>query len=41
MVYPVTNTGAQTTISAVKKRIHSLGIPQSIEHDPGTATINT
>ena len=41
MVYPVTNTGAQATISAVEKWIHSLGIPQSIVHDRGTAFINT
>ena len=37
MVYPVTNTGAQSTISADAKWIHSLGIPQSIVHDRGTA----
>ena len=41
MVYPVTNTGAQATISAVEKRIPSFGIPQSIAHDRGTAFINT
>ena len=41
MVYPVTNTGAQTTISAVEKWIHSFGIPQSIVHDRGTDFINT
>ena len=41
MVYPVTNTGAQATISAVEKRIHSSGIPQSIVHDRGTAFIKT
>ena len=41
MVYPVTNTGAQATISAVEKWIHSFGIPQSIVHDRGTAFINT
>ena len=41
MVCPVTNTGAQATISAVKKRIHSFGFPQSIVHDRGTAFINT
>ena len=40
MVYPVTNTGAQATISAVEKWIHSFGIPQSIVHDRGTAFIN-
>ena len=41
MVYPVTNTGAQATISAVEKWIHSFGIPQSIVYDRGTAFINT
>ena len=41
MVYPVTNTGAQATISAVEKWIHSFGIPQTIVHDRGTAFINT
>ena len=41
MVYPVTNTGAQATISAVEKWIHSFGIPQSIVHDRGTVFINT
>ena len=41
MVYPVTNTGAQATISAVEKWIHSFGIPQSIVHDRGTAFINS
>jgi len=41
MVYPVTNTGAQATISAVEKWIHSFGIPYSIVHDRGTAFINT
>ena len=41
MVYPATNTGAQVTISAVEKWIHSFGIPQSIVHDRGTAFINT
>ena len=41
MVYPVTNTGAQATISAFEKLIHSFGIPQSIVHDRGTAFINT
>ena len=40
-VYPVTNTGAQLTISAVEKWIHSFGIPQSIVHDRGTVFINT
>ena len=41
MVYPVTNTGAQATISAVERWIHSFGIPQSVVHDRGTAFINT
>ena len=41
MVYPVTNIGAQATISAAEKWIHSFGIPQSIVHDRGTAFINT
>ena len=41
MLYPVTNTGAQASISAVEKWIHSFGIPQSIVHDRGTAFINT
>ena len=41
MVYPVTNTGAQATISAVEKWILSFGIPQSIGHNRGTAFINT
>ena len=41
MVYPVTNTGAQATISVVEKWIHSFGIPQSIVHDRGTVFINT
>ena len=40
-VYPVTNTGAQATISAVEKRIHSCGIPQFIVNHRGTAFINT
>ena len=41
MVYPVTDTGAQATISAVENRIHSFGFPQSIVLDRGTAFINT
>ena len=41
MVYTVTNTGAQATISAVKKWIHSFGFPQSIVHNRGTALIKT
>ena len=40
MVYPVTITGVQVTISAVEIWIHSIGIPQSIVHDRGTAFIN-
>ena len=41
MVYPVTNTGAQTTIAAVEKWIFHFGIPQSKLHDRGTAFLNT
>ena len=41
MVYPVTNIGSQATIFAVEKRIHSLGITQSIVYDRGTAMIST
>ena len=41
MAYPVTNTGAQATNSAVEKWTHSFGIPQSIVHDRGTAFIKT
>ena len=41
MEYPVTNTGAEATISAVEKWIHSFGIPQSIVHGGGRAFINT
>ena len=41
MVYPVTNTGAQATISAVEKWLYSFGIPQSIVRDRGTSFINT
>ena len=41
MLYPVTNTGAQATIPAIEKWIHSFGIPQSIVHDRGTVFINT
>ena len=41
MIYPVTNTGAQATISAVEKWLHSSGLPQSIVHYRGTAFINT
>ena len=41
MVDPFTNTGAQATICAVEKWIHSFGTPQSIMHNRGTAFINT
>ena len=41
MVHPVTNTSAQATSSAVEKRIHLFGIPQSIVHGRDTAFINT
>ena len=41
MVYPVTNTGAQATISAVEKWIYSFRIPQSNVHDRGTLFIKT
>ena len=41
MVYPVRNTTALATIAAVEKWILSLGFPQSIIHDRGTAFINT
>ena len=41
MVYPVRNTTAQATITAVEKWILPFGIPQSIIHDRGTAFINT
>ena len=41
LVYPVTNTGAPATISAVEKWIHSFGNLQSLVHDRGTAFINT
>ena len=41
MVYPVTNSGAQATISAAEKWLHLFGIPQLIVHDRGTAFINT
>ena len=36
---PLTNTGAQTNISAVEKWICSFGIPQSFVHNRGTAFI--
>ena len=38
MVKPVTRSGAQATISAVEKRVHSFGIPQTLVHDRGTAS---
>ena len=41
MVYPVTNTSAHATITALEKWIHTFGIPQSVIHDRGTAFINT
>ena len=41
MVYPVRNTTALASITAVEKWILSIGIPQSISHDRGTAFINT
>ena len=41
VVYPVTTTGAQATISAIEKWIHLFGIPPFIVHDRGTAFINT
>ena len=41
MVYPVRKTAALATITAVEKWIFSLGIPQSIIHDRGTAFIHT
>ena len=41
MVYPVRNTTALGTITAVEKWIPSFGIPQSIIHDQGTAFVNT
>ena len=41
MVYPVTNTAAQATISAVEKWIPSFGILHYIVRDRGTVFINT
>ena len=41
MVYPVRNTTALATITAVERWILSFGIPKSIIHDRGTAFINT
>ena len=40
MVYPVRNTTALATITAVEKWI-LFGIPQSVIHNRGTAFINT
>ena len=40
MVYPVRNTTALVTITAVENWILSFGIPQSIIHDRGTDFIN-
>ena len=41
MLFPVANTGAQTTFSAVEKLIHSFGIPQFVVHGRGAAFIKT
>ena len=41
MVYPVRETTAPATNTAVEKWILSFGIPQSIIHDRGIAFINT
>ena len=41
MVYPVRNTTALATITAVENWSISFGTPQSIIHDRGTAFINT
>ena len=41
LVYPVRNTTALATITAVENWVLSFGIPQSIIHDRGTAFINT
>ena len=41
MVYPVTNTRAQATITAVEKWILYFGSPQPIIHDRETAFLNT
>ena len=41
MVYPVRNTTALATITAVENWILCFGIPQSIIQDRGTAFINT
>ena len=39
-VYPVKDTSAQATITALEKWITFYGIPQEIIHDNGTAFIN-
>ena len=41
MVYPITDTGAQATISAVEKWIDSFKILQSIVHDRDSPFFNT
>ena len=41
MVYPVCNTTALATITAIENWILSFGIPQSTFHNRGTAFINT
>ena len=41
MVNPIINTGAQATVSAVEKWIHSFRNPQSIVLDRAPAFINT
>ena len=41
MAYPVRDTSARSTITAMDKWIMHYGIPQSIVHDRGTAFINT
>ena len=40
-VYPIKDTSAQATITALEKWITSYGIPQKIIHDNGTAFINS
>ena len=41
MVYPVNNTTAQATITAIENWTHPSGNPRFIVHDRGTAYINT
>ena len=41
VIYPVKDTSAQGTITALEKWITSYGIPQKILHDNGTAFINS